>query len=40
MISLLYDNFNYNLESLYSTLGVTGHAVSLGIYSGSKKYTY
>lgn len=37
MISLLYDNFNYNLESLYSTLGVTGHAVSLGIYSGSKK---
>ena len=37
MISLLYNNFNNNLESLYSTLGVTGHAVSLGIYSGSKK---
>ena len=36
-VSLLYTNFNNDMTQLYSTLGVTGHAVNLATYTGSKK---
>ena len=35
--SLYFKKLNYNLCSIFSTLGVTGNAVSLASYLGSKK---
>jgi hypothetical protein len=37
IVSLLFNNFNNDLTQNYSSLGVTGHGVSLSIFSGSKK---
>ena len=37
LVSLFFNNFNNDLTKNYSTLGVTGHGVSLAIYSGSNK---